>query len=283
MTDHSMVEERDDVRPPDARTITATDVQGWFKKIRPNDAQCAKIAERLTKMRWPSDPPKQPLPDDAREWYWRARMWQPTDPPLRKPDSVGAKEMWDFEQPKGPGGISGIKYALRADGSWLRQDINWDPTLPDPDSVETNGWWDEFQGAADAADKLRASIPAMLARLERPETRNGYNAIKALGEALAAAKQYLGNHKHPAHPKRRRLRRRPNGWNTPALLIAHTIGKALVASGHDARSLERTSAVTPAVYEALRRMRYPGIEMVSCSAVSRFLIDWAHDFDRSLE
>jgi hypothetical protein len=48
------------------RPITPTDVQGWFKQKRPNDAKCMEIADHLTKMRWPSDPPQLPLPDDAK-------------------------------------------------------------------------------------------------------------------------------------------------------------------------------------------------------------------------
>ena len=77
----------------DDRRITAIEVRGWFKKKPPNDAQCSEIADRLTKMRWPSDRPRVPLPDDAREWYWRARMLQLNVPQIQKPDSVGAGEV----------------------------------------------------------------------------------------------------------------------------------------------------------------------------------------------
>jgi hypothetical protein len=276
MTDHSMVEERDDARPvvSNDRLITAVEVHGWFRRKRPSEAHYLEIADRLTKMRWPSDPPPQPLPPDAREWYWRARMWQPTDPPLRKPDSVGAREVWDFEQPKCPGGISAIKYALQADGSWLRQDIIWAPTLPDPGSVETNGWWDEFQGAADAVDKLRASIPAMLARLKRLETRGCHDAVKVLGDALATAMPYLnpcGKH------KRRTGRKQPKDWCIPTIVIADIIIKALVASGHDSPNLDRDSVVVRIVRTALMRMNYG---TVTLGAVSEHLKRWAAKYGR---
>ena len=160
---------------------------------------------------------------------------------------------------------------MQADGSWLLQDIVFSPTLPDTNAVEPIGWWDDFQDAADAADKLHANIPAMLARLKWPETRNGYNAIKAVGDALEAAKPYLGNRK-PSHCKRPKL------WHIPTLLVAHTVGKALAMSGHEP-SLERDSVLVGAVNKALCRMGYT----VEPGTISAFLKRWEHKYGLGFE
>jgi hypothetical protein len=227
-------------------TITPAEVKKWFechRKPRPSDAVYVEIAGKLSKMRWGGDPPKQPLPDDAREWWWRARTWLPTDPPLQKPDSVGAKECWYFEQPKGPGGISGIKYAVQADGSWLRQDIIWDPTLDlEADAVE---WWD-LKDVAAAADKLRGAIPLMLSywgRVRRKREKcervakmgDRYDAIKALDDALTAAMPCFSpfGECEPSH------RKQPKAWHMPAILIAHWISEALIKSGRPPRSFRQ--------------------------------------------
>jgi hypothetical protein len=247
---------------PDARTITASEVRGWFKTKAPNEAQCAKIARDITRMRWPSDPPQAPLPDDAKEWYWRARTWQPTDPPLQKPDSVGAKEVWDFQQPRGPGGISNIKYVVQDDGSRARQEVIWDLKLdPEADAVE---WWD-LQGVAAAAKKLRDAIPLMLSywdrvRRKRPEIGDRYDRIKALDVALTAAMSDF----NPFGESKKSHRQQPKDWHIPAVLIAHYIGEALTASGHKP-SLD--GALVEAAKKALHRIGYT----VPSGTISLFL------------
>jgi hypothetical protein len=264
-------------RRPDARIITPTEVQKWFMKIKPNNAQYEEIATRLTAMRWPSDQPQVPLPDDAKEWYWRARMSLPNYPPFWKPDSVGTKEWWDFEQPRGPGGIVGAKYVLQADDSglgqesWVSQDIIWDPSR----DVK---WWD-IQGTADAANKLRDAIPLMLSywdgvRHKREKCEGAatmgerYDAMKALDDALTAAMPCFypfGEIGKPSPRKRRKA------WHMPAVLIAHFIGKALVASGYDTPNLDRKSAVVRIVRTALTRMDH---DTVTFTAVSKHLKSW---------
>jgi hypothetical protein len=87
-----------------------------------------------------------------------------------------------------------------------------DPDPPEPE-IDTDKWWD-FQGVADAANTLLDCVPGMLWHWERlrrlSETRDGYEAIKAFGEALTRALPYikfpLGEYERRTHHKR------PKDW-----------------------------------------------------------------------
>ena len=95
-----------------------------------------------------------------------------------------------------------------------------------------------------------------------------YDAMKALDDALAAAMTCFYPFGELGKPSRRKRR---NAWHMPAVLIAHFIGKALVASGHDTPNLDRTSAVVRIVQTALTRMNY---DTVTYTAVSKHLKSW---------
>jgi hypothetical protein len=104
-----------------------------------------------------------------------------------------------------------------------------------------------------------------------------YDAIKALDDALTPAMPCFNPFGKCDKGKTHRLK----DWHIPAILIADVVTKALVASGDDAPSLARNSAVVAVVHQALCRMRYPNIKMVTHSAVSGYLIRWTTDYGRS--
>jgi hypothetical protein len=215
-----LIENQDQVaapkKLPPSRTITPADVREWFgSRSRPNEALCDEIAGRLTKMRWPSDPPDDP------------------------------------------------------DSPWLQCEIL------EPD---TDRWWD-FEGAADAAKTLLASVPAMLSFWDQlrwaPETRAGHEAIKALGGALSLALPYV---EFPFGKYERQVRKRPKNWHVPAIIIASFIREALIQSGRGAPALTRNSVLVRVVRQALVRMEYPNIGTVTPTAIGAHLTRWADKY-----
>jgi hypothetical protein len=142
------------------------------------------------------------------------------------------------------------------------------PWLSEQEIEADDPWWD-VQGAADAANTLLDSVQAMLwhwNQLRRwPETRDGYEAVKALGDALSLALPYIkfpfGEYK-PTHHKQ------PKQWHLPAFLIATVIGEAIIQSGRRPR-LSRNSIVVRIVRRVLVRMEYR--HMPSATAISAHL------------
>ena len=109
---------------------------------------------------------------------------------------------------------------------------------------DDNPYWD-FDAATDAAKLLQTSLPAMLIHWEglqwAPETQSGHPAISKLKEALAEALPYI---EWPFGRYERRPRtgqKAPKPWHGPGLLIARSVIKVLVESGHSNPSLERNS------------------------------------------
>jgi hypothetical protein len=193
------------------RTIAPSEVKEWFgtRKARISEAQYAEIAGRLTKWRWPSDPPVSPEIDSGSD--------------------------------------------------------------SDPER-----WWD-FQATWESAQTLHDSIPAMLSLWEshRPqttETRRAYQAIEALGEALPPAMPYIqwpfGKYERKARPKQAKP------WHMPAIAIARMLIDATVAAGNDCPGITRNSVVVAAVRQALTRMGYPDLEMVTAAAIGAHLTRW---------
>jgi hypothetical protein len=72
------------------------------------------------------------------------------------------------------------------------------PTAPLPSGwtigTDANRWWD-IEAVTEAAKTLLKNAPAMLSHREgqrwAPQTRNGFEAIKALGDALFVAMPYI--------------------------------------------------------------------------------------------
>jgi hypothetical protein len=89
-----------------------------------------------------------------------------------------------------------------------------------------------------------------------PETRDGYKAIKAFGDALSSAMPYIewpfGKYERQDYRKRPRRK----NWHLPAVLIAKLIERALIDSGRRKTSTTSGSTVVKVVREALIRMGY---------------------------
>lgn len=123
--------------------------------------------------------------------------------------------------------------------------IRWpsDPTSPAAGcDDETDQWWD-FQAAIKAANTLNAAFPAMLSHWDglqwAPETRGGYEAIKALDTTLSLAMPYIefpfGKYERKTH----RHRHRPKDWHMAAIVIAKFFIEAMIKSGGKAPSTSR--------------------------------------------
>lgn len=156
-----------------SRKINATEVKQWFgnsSKAQLRPAQYDEIATRLTKFRWPSDPPAPP------------------------------------------------------DSPWLPKIIETDP----------DRYWD-FQATTQAAKTLLDSVPAMLSHWAglrwAPETRGGYDAIKALSDALLVALPHI---EWPfGEIERLNGQKRLKDWHTPAIIIANVVIKAMIEAGNN--------------------------------------------------
>ncbi|MGC2222380.1 MAG: hypothetical protein WA624_08430 [Methylocella sp.] len=118
---------------------------------------------------------------------------------------------------------------------------------------------------------MNAAIPAMLSYWDglqwAPETRGGYEAIKALDTALSLALPYIefpfGKYERKTH------RHRPKDWHMAAIVIARIFIEAMIKSVGKTPSLERKSRLIVVVNEVMRRMNY---KSVTDSAISRHLI-----------
>jgi hypothetical protein len=157
-----------------------------------------------------------------------------------------------------------------------------DPHLPRPLAEEkspADEWWD-FKASTGAADTLLASIPAMLVHWESlrsaPETRAGFEAISALRDALSLAQPFIewpfGKYERQVGQKSLKI------WHIPAVLIARIVAGALIESGHLTVAFTHNSTVVRVVHEALIRMQYPDMDMVSRNAIGAHLTRWVDKY-----
>lgn len=147
---------------------------------------------------------------------------------------------------------------------------------PQPAKVETepDKYWDF--AAFDAAKLLHKSLPAILSHwaglLWAPETHGGYPAIKALQDALVIALPYI---EWPfGQYERQTGHKTPKNWHLPAVMIAKVLIKEMIAAGHHDPGITRNSVVVRVVNEALIRMGYPHVEMITASAIGAHLSRW---------
>jgi len=229
-----------------ARIISGDEVMEWFArghKPWPTEKDCADIAARLTKVRWPGEE----LP------------------------AIGDDEQWQIDYPSWPDGPPVFRRV---------------PYKADP-------WWDP-EKAATAARVLLHDFPAMLwhwrgMRHTRAETlpgqkparlREGYAAIKRLGDALEAALPYVefpfGKYRRQDHREGMRLK----PWHVHAVAITPMIVETLRRSGHPIpahlRKITHNTAAVRIVREALVRMGYDK-NIIKPPAIAQFLTLWAND------
>jgi hypothetical protein len=141
-------------------------------------------------------------------------------------------------------------------------------------AIKDDRWWD-FQSAAAAANRLLDDLPRMLRHWDRlrwaPETRDGFEKIKALGDALSLALPYiefpLGKYERATH----HTRSRPKPWHIPALVIANIVVEALIKSGAHSPRTTRNSTVVRIVRAAFVRMDYQNIGMITTDAIGAYL------------
>jgi hypothetical protein len=153
------------------------------------------------------------------------------------------------------------------------------PWLPKIIESGSNDCWD-FKAATDAAKTLRDSVPAMLSHWEglrwAPETREGYEAIKGLGEALSAAMPYV---EWPfGRYERQTSRKLMKDWHTYSALFANRIIDVLVEAGHQKPGITRNSVLVRVIHSALIRMKFPNPEMITRSAIGMHLTRWNEEF-----
>jgi hypothetical protein len=143
----------------------------------------------------------------------------------------------------------------------------------------SDDYWD-FKAVTDAAKTLRDSVPAMLSHWEglrwAPETREGYEVIKGLGEALSAAMPYV---EWPFGRYERQTRRKQmKDWHGPSVLFANRIIDVLVRAGHNNPGITHNSVLVRVVHSALIRMKFPNPEMITRSAIGMHLTRWDEEF-----
>lgn len=124
-----------------SRTIAAADVKQWFGRKAPSEAACSEIAERLTKMRWASDP-------------------QATFTPWVAEPDVDADRWWNFEA-----ATSAAETLLAAFPRMLR---HWDGLRWAP---ETSGGHPAIKAAQEALLAARPFIAAPFGPYERQDHR----------------------------------------------------------------------------------------------------------------
>jgi hypothetical protein len=142
------------------------------------------------------------------------------------------------------------------------------------ESYDGNLW--DFSAVTAAAKTLLKNAPAMLSFWEEqrwaPQTREGFDAIENLGEALFLAMPYiewpLGYYDGKASPKR------PKPWHVMALVIAKLVINSMVAAGQVQPGITRNSVVARIVHRALARMNFPGSKMITPTAIGAHLTRW---------
>jgi hypothetical protein len=160
---------------------------------------------------------------------------------------------WPADPPSPPG------------SPWVPREIDGDP----------DRWWD-FKATTEAAKALLKSAPAMLSHWEgqrwTSQTRDGFDVIKALGDALFLAMPYI---EWPfGYYERQARRRQPKPWHTMAVIIANLVIKVLIESGQNAPGITRNSVVVRVIRNALVRMDFPNSKMITPSAIGMHLERW---------
>jgi hypothetical protein len=135
-------------------------------------------------------------------------------------------------------------------------------------------WWN-FRGAITSARELSGAIPKMLKHWEGlrkwPETRDGYDAIEKLREALATATPYIELPFGPYEPAIGQ--KSPKPWHLPAVLIAGLLISALAKSTNRSQSLGKNSVIIRVVCKALNRMGHCE-KKIDAGAVSKYVTRW---------
>jgi hypothetical protein len=142
-------------------------------------------------------------------------------------------------------------------------------------------WWD-FDAVAEAAMTLLKNCPAMLSHWEgqrwAPQTCDGFDVIKRLGDALLFAMPYiewpLGYYKR----KKWTGSKRPKPWHPTALAIATVTIRVIVKAGNRKPGITRNSIVVRIVHNTLRKMNVQDVEMISHSAIAAHLTRWDKKF-----
>lgn len=132
--------------------------------------------------------------------------------------------------------------------------------------------WD-FKNVSKAAKIVLANIPTMLASWDRmlptSETRAGYEAIRVLGESLSSAMPYV---EYPWGYYEENRRHPPKDWHLPAVLIANTITRALLQSGHRRPAMSSGNTILSQIIQTvLERMGHKKIET---GAIAQHLLRW---------
>ncbi len=150
-----------------------------------------------------------------------------------------------------------------------------------PREIETdlNRWWD-FEAVTEAAKTLLRNAPAMLSHWEgqrwAPQTRNGFEVIKALGDALFSAIPYI---EWPfGYYERQGRSKRPKPWHIMALVIAKLVINVMIEAGHNDPGITRNSIVVRIVYNALIRMGFSNVSMITPAAIGIHLTRWNEKF-----
>jgi hypothetical protein len=143
--------------------------------------------------------------------------------------------------------------------------------------VDSDGspFWD-FTAVTAAAKTLLKNAPAMLSHWEgqrwAPQTRDGFDIIKNLGDALLRAMPYiewpLGYYDGKTSNKT------PKPWHAMAIVIARLVIKSMIEAGQDQPGLARNSVVARIVYRALFRMNFPNSNMITVTAIGAHLTRW---------
>jgi hypothetical protein len=152
----------------------------------------------------------------------------------------------------------------------------WVPREIEPDP---NRWWD-FEAVTEAAKTLLRNAPAMLSHWEgqrwAPQTRNGFDVIKALGDALFSAMPYI---EWPfGYYERQGRSKRPKPWHIMALVIARLVITAMIEADHNEPGITRSSIVVRIVSNALIRMGFPNAKMITPAAIGMHLTRWNEKF-----
>jgi hypothetical protein len=123
---------------------------------------------------------------------------------------------------------------------------------------------------------LLDSVPAMLShwngQRSTSETREGCEAIKALGDALSAAMHYIewpfGRYEPQTGQKR------PKDWHTYSIIIARLIVRTLIDAGEAAPGITHNSLVVQVTHRALIRLEVPNLGMLTPDAIGAHLARW---------
>jgi hypothetical protein len=234
------------IAPARNRTIKPAEVMEWFRrghKPWPSEPCCAEIAERLNKMRWPSDP-RLPLPGSSSPDPW----WHPETAAARAKallDDVPAM-LWFWQRMQ------------TAPKEWLPSQ------------------WDEIElpNGIRKEDIIKQFVPGL-------RLREGYEAIDQLRIALEAALPYIefpfGKYERRDHRKGKHSK----PWHAHAVAIAPWIAAALRQAGREVYGTSRNTALVRIVREALLRIGY-GKRDITVTAVAAHLTRWYSEHDRVL-